>query len=137
MLLTLHGWGITIPHYSAIEIEGSFFCIKFWTWSGNMLYNNSVKICLLYNVLLSLPTTSDTIQTTTRCSKQYFSKARFYIKDIPLMIEIRKDYFLCETCWCTFMVSRKLQLFQIMTHCCKDILYVLREEHNLVLIPNH
>ena len=67
--------------------------------------------------------------TTTWCSKQYFSKARFYIKDIPLMIEIRKDYFLCETCWCTFMVSRKLQLFQIMTHCCKHILYVLTKEY--------
>ena len=63
------------------------FCIIFWTWSSNMLYNNSVKICLLYKMMFvqkSLPTTSDII-TFTRCSEHCF-KARFYIKEILLML---------------------------------------------------
>ena len=44
------------------------FCIKFWTWSGNMLCSNSVNLCLLckrcFVCIQTLFTTSDIIHHT-------------------------------------------------------------------------
>ena len=69
------------------------FCIKFWTWSGNMLCSNSVNLCLLYKrcfvCIQTLFTTSDIIHHTPLVRNMEL-KARFYIKENLAILDEKK-----------------------------------------------